>query len=238
MARVLRIQHAAVELAEWDGHRGSASKSFVFTGLELVHGNQILQWALAGYDPTKQFRQVEHTLEGIWQAFDRLFKKPEAADSAKDEFTQYLVLDAVIGNTDRHHENWGIVRERSGEEWRGGLAPSFDHASSLGRELLDSKRILRLEEATVPAYTEKGRGAIYIPGHRKRGPSPLGLIRSSLSTLRPYLGTALEHLSRLGDSDIREIVDRVPTGWMSAPARAFAMTQISYSRNQLLDLPL
>lgn len=237
VASVLRIRHAAVELAECDGHRGSASESFVSTGRELVHGNQILEWALDSYDPTKRFRQAEHSLEGIWRSFDRLFQRSEVADATKAEFTGYLVLDAVIGNTDRHHENWGLVRERIDDGWSGRLAPSFDHASSLGRELLDRKRVLRLETATVQAYAEKGRGAIYLPGNPERDPSPLGLVRSSAQTLGPYLGAALERLTSLRDSDVKEIVDRVPGGWMSPPARAFAITQICYSRDQLLELP-
>ena len=236
VASVLGIRHAAVELAEWDGHRGSASESFVFPGKELVHGNQILEWALDGYDPSKQFHQAEHSLDGIWRSFDRLFKTSESAEATKAEFTGYLVLDAVIGNTDRHHENWGLVRARIDDGWGDRLAPSYDHASSLGRELLDSKRVQRLEAAMVGAYAEKGRGAIHLPGNQRHGPSPLGLIRSSVPTLEPYLGRALERLTSLRDSDIREIVDRVPGGWMSDPARAFAITQICYSRDQLLEL--
>lgn len=44
----------------------------------------------------------------------------------------------MIGNVDRHHENWGILRKRVDGEWYGRLAPTFDHASSLGRELVDT----------------------------------------------------------------------------------------------------
>lgn len=43
------------------------------------------------------------------------------------------MLDALVANLDRHHENWGIVVDPSGllpTE----LAPTFDHASSLGDE--------------------------------------------------------------------------------------------------------
>jgi len=74
------------------------------------------------------------------------------------------VLDAVIGNTDRHHENWGILLRRTKRRWMGMLAPTFDHASSLGRELRDETRgkcrRRLLSENQVGAYSEKATGAI------------------------------------------------------------------------------
>ena len=78
---------------------------------------------------------------------------------------------------------------------------------------------------------------MYLPGNPERGPSPVGLVRSSVPTLGPNIGAALERLAFLRDSDVREIADRVPGDCMSAPARAFAITQICYSRHQLLELP-
>ena len=71
---------------------------------------------------------------------ERVFTEDATKLDAKSRIAEYLVLDAVIGNTDRHHENWGILRQRRGNVWYGFVAPSFDHASSLGRELLDSRR--------------------------------------------------------------------------------------------------
>ena len=73
-----------------------------------------------------------------------------------------MVLDAVIGNTDRHHESWGFLRRQVGGQWKGRLAPTFDRASSLGRELLDERRLLLLEEKRVGWYSAKGRGGIEI----------------------------------------------------------------------------
>ena len=58
-----------------------------------------------------------------------------------DMFVGYLMLDALIGNTDRHHENWGIMTGRGRPQV---LAPTYDHASSLGRELSDQKRQARM----------------------------------------------------------------------------------------------
>ena len=58
-------------------------------------------------------------------------------------FTGYLALDALIGNTDRHEENWSAVRPtEAGSRHR--LSPTFDHASSMGFLLSDENRQRRL----------------------------------------------------------------------------------------------
>ena len=67
-----------------------------------------------------------------------------------------LVFDALIGNTDRHQENWGIL-------WRGTppkpeLAPAFDNGTSLGHEILDDKIVSFIADpAQTKRYIEKGQ---------------------------------------------------------------------------------
>ena len=174
VARVLGIRHARVELAVFGGNRGSVTESFARGGRDLWHGNQVLAGSVQGYDPDAKFRQSNHSLSNIWQALDGIFEDPGAARQAKITITDYIVLDALIGNTDRHHENWGILRKRVGERWRGSMAPSFDHASSLGRELLDARRDLLLAEDRIGRYAARGRGGIYWSDTDEHAPSPLG----------------------------------------------------------------
>ncbi len=75
-------------------------------------GNQILKWTHIRYDPAKRLQQSDHSIENTWRCFDERFQHAEDAEAAKKQFAGYLVLDAVVGNTDRYRENWGIVRER------------------------------------------------------------------------------------------------------------------------------
>jgi hypothetical protein len=152
----------------------------------------------------------------------------------------YLVLDALIGNTDRHHENWGILRKHTEGGWFGLLAPTFDHASSLGRELVDDSpgrcRRRLLTEGRLAQYAEKAPGAIFWRVDDKHGLSPLELVRRA-SVLYPELfGPALQALEKLDSAQLREIVRRVPADWMSELARDFAVGLMGYTLEQLRQI--
>lgn len=238
VAQCLKIYHARVELAEFQGDKGSTTESFARDGRELVHGNQIMAGAVSEYDPQTKFRQSRHTLENIWLALDKLFVTPDGPGRSKTRIAEYLVLDAVVGNTDRHHENWGVLRRQYGNEWKGHIAPSFDHASSLGRELLDDARERLLREQRVSQYAEKARGGIYLDEEDRRGASPLMLVRQAAVAHKELFRSALEKVHKLDLASLGEIVERVPQDWMSAPARRFALDFMSYSVGQLRQVPL
>ena len=236
VAKLLGVQHAKVELAVFSGERGSVTESFVRVGQELVHGNQLLEGVVHGYDPEKKFHQSNHTLANIWQVMDRVFKEPAAAKRAKLHIAAYLVLDALIGNTDRHHENWGILRKRVGKSWRGVIAPSFDHASSLGRELLDERRSKLLAENRVGDYAERGRGAIYWSEDERHGPNPRELVQRATLHYPALFRPALMRLKRLDKSSTSDCVNGVPSDWMTPVAREFAIALMCYNRERLQEL--
>jgi len=237
VADQLDILHARVELALFQDVRGSATESFARDGRELVHGNQVMAGSVLGYDPGKQFRQSDHTLENILLSLERIFLSADARKRAKEQLADYLVLDALIGNTDRHHENWGILRKRTESGWLGWMAPTFDHASSLGRELVDDSagkcRRRLLAEGRMAQYAEKAPGAIFWQATDKHGISPLELVRCAAALHPELFGPALKRLVKLDRATLQGIVRRVPIDWMSELARDFAVELMCYTLEQL-----
>ena len=238
VADLLGISHARVELAIFGEDKGSVTKSFAQGGQELIHGNQMLARAVHGYDLEKTFHQSSHTLANIWQVMDHIFVKSDAAEQAQLRLAEYVVLDALIGNTDRHHENWGVLRERKDDHWVGLVAPSFDHASSLGRELQDTRRDRILDENRnrIGDYAKKGRGAIYWSEDDLYGPSPLELVRRATRNYSDLFRPALAKLKKLDDISVDDLVNRVPSDWMSSSARKFAIALMCYNLEQLQEL--
>ena len=232
IAGVLSIEHAKVELAVFEDQRGTVTESFVPEDQELTHGNEVLTRGIHSYDSGFKHHQAMHTLSNILQVLDSVCAP--RAQIAKLKIAEFVVLDAVIGNTDRHHQNWGLLREYVGKDrWIRRVAPSFDHASSLGRELRDERRDMLLEEDRVGSYAEKGRGAIYWSGDETRGPSPLELVRCAVSAYPALFLPALEKLERLNESKISDLVNRVPDTWMSPSARKFAIALMCYNLERL-----
>lgn len=224
------IEHAIVELAQFQNNRGSITESFVQQGVILRHGNQILETHVPGYTSAeKRFKQSQHTLENIWEVMKN-------ASEARLAIAEYTVLDALIGNTDRHHENWGALLWRGKNNWEWRVAPSFDHASSLGRELTDERRNELLEQNRVGGYVEKGHGGIYWSQDERRGPSPLELVRRAARKYPDLYQPAASNLARIDEDNLDRIVNRIPSDWMSPLARAFAVEMMRYNYRELQEV--
>lgn len=74
-------------------------------------------------------------------------------------WAQTLTFDALIGNTDRHLDNWGILTLRDDGGHRSNwLSPVFDNGTSLGYELPEAKLDAMLGAPDeLDAYIAKGR---------------------------------------------------------------------------------
>lgn len=150
----LGVPVAEVELATRHERFGIVSRSVLVDHHEvLVHGNELL--AEAGVAVGRRRDRTGYTLAAVELVLAAV-APPVPSDrlsTAFDWFVGYLILDALVGNTDRHEDNWGTIRSPAGPR----LSPSFDHASCLGFLLSDEERIERLTEgsgSTVDAYAK------------------------------------------------------------------------------------
>ncbi|MFL6846170.1 MAG: HipA domain-containing protein [Allosphingosinicella sp.] len=71
-------------------------------------------------------------------------------------WTRLITFDALIGNTDRHTENWGFLMPGPDGE-RLAMAPIFDNGTSLGYQALDVQLRKGLAEQDVNKYIAGGR---------------------------------------------------------------------------------
>lgn len=222
-----------------------ATPRFTPDGFDLVHGNELL----AEQDPNyaieggRYIRTAQHTIGAVAAVVGatdvRLplgWEVPAGIRSPLDVFGGYLLLDAWIGNTDRHHENWALVA--SLREDRRHLAPTFDHASSLGSHELDEVRSRRLSSTdpgfSVEAYVGRSRvrSALYLnPGDE----NPLGLPEAfwkwaKHSNCVPWL----ERLDRVSEEEVATLVARVPESQMTGPAKAFARAILDANKKRIL----
>ncbi len=229
LGAALGVPVATVQLAVRVDRCGVVSRRvFDDDADSLVHGNELL--ADAGVVPRHAHDRAGYTVAAVAQALSTV-GPPLATDelpSAFDWFAGYLVLDALIGNTDRHQDNWATIRSRAGRR----LAPSFDHASSLGFLLSDEERVKRLSTAdrqhAVDAYARKARTKF------DGRPSPL---EAAVEGLQLATAPARVHWKAVVSRapDLADALAGIPGERMSPAAKQFAkalyranLTSLSY----------
>ncbi len=98
-----------------------------------ITGEQIMVGLIEDFD-TKKGRK--HNFKKI-RNFSKAFK------GALDCWASILTFDTLIGNTDRHQENWGLIlKDARLNPKEGGiryLSPAFDNSTALSYEILEHK---------------------------------------------------------------------------------------------------
>jgi len=241
IAAVLGIPHAEVELAECGGRPGCLLRSFIPVSppTALIHGNEVLAAVATDYRRERTFGHSQHTFERIAQAFLMLFDG-EGLGPALAQLASYLVLDALILNTDRHHENWGLLLGGAPGQPKLRLAPTYDHASSLGRELTPARRAELLQATRVPAYANspKARGGIYLREEDAHGAHPVGLVEALAPANAGIFAAVLSRLQGVSPADFQTVIGRVPENVMSADAKSVARIILDTSCERLRQISL
>lgn len=228
IARQLGLPVAMTELAMRAGQPGTVSLSVVDPDSEsLVHGNELLaELGVVGVDPHDR---AGYTVEAVQQVLSGLDGGLDGV-SAFHCFAGYLMLDALAGNTDRHQENWAVIADAGGKRR---LAPSFDHASSIGFLLNDPQRVQMLSSRdrnqTPEAWADRARTRF--EGH----PHPIEVARSADALVRS--GIVPQWTALIESLDLERLVAQVPVDRMSSPAREFALRVAEANRRRILSYP-
>lgn len=132
-----------------DEHYGILIKSFLERGLAGLPANELSEASdLLRTIPCSQ----PHNLKGI-----KVLQHNELVkDDTWSEYIKMLIFDCIIGNNDRHDENWGLLYEPSIKKFV--LAPIYDNASCLtsGDDEYKVEKLLK-DDKFLENYIDKGR---------------------------------------------------------------------------------
>lgn len=244
IARVLDLPHAIYDLAEWRERIGVVSETFVPMDGRLVLGNEVLAKQIRGYPQAKRYEAREHRLSTVLALLKPVdvnpplgFDRRPGLMRACDYFVGYLLLDALVSNQDRHHENWGYIVMADAMVH---LAPTFDHASSLGRNETDESRIDRLNTRdagrSISHYVTRAKSAFFSANGTDRLLSTIEAFHEA-ARFRPHAARYwLERLGTYGSETFERIFNAMPDGVMSEAAVRFALNMIAINQRTLLDL--
>jgi HipA-like C-terminal domain len=238
LAQLLGLPHASYELATWDQKAGTISPVMIPEDCTLIHGNDILARVVSNYPRYQGYAVSQHTLDTVLQVMTSSIVQmplnwthPDGITTALDTFVGYLLLDAWIGNSDRHHENWGLVATVESSVH---LAPTYDHASSLGRELLDEKRRERIDNDSVTTYINRARSAFYAQSGDKKALPTLDVFFQAAQRDPNAAMIWLNQLENISSTDLRELLTRIPSERISTVALEFAHQILNINRSRLL----
>lgn len=237
-AGMLGVPAVQIELAERGMQRGVASRLMLVqsdgtrVADNLVLGNELLQAVDPLYDKSQRGEAVGYTLAAVRRALQGIGAPPGSPEPLKDAFdlfAGYLVLDALVASTDRHHENWGALTQGD-SQW---LAPTFDHGTCLGFQNSSAKAEAILDDpgqVDVETWVSRGKS-----NHFEGRPKLVALADEALNAVRPDV--AAYWLARVQSFDLdewRDTLGRVPDHRMSHPARRFAHEVVRLNRERLL----
>lgn len=245
VAHLLGVPAARVDLAHRDGRRGLISYDVRQNdpsthAFDLWSGADLLSSHKSSYNPGRHDPpgRPGHSLGAIAAALDQYRAPPELrlpkTASAMTAFSGYLVLDALIANQDRHDENWAVLRGASSDQAAlDCLAPSFDHASSLGFNLRDERRERELDRG-VETWARRGAATRFEHQAPSKPKTLVALATDLLHMIdRPHRDWWLSQVEDLDLTVIAARAARIPS--MSDPARTFAVALIDTNRRRLLD---
>ncbi len=166
----------------------------------LLEGGDII----VGIDPTFDRKEGEkHNIFLVEKIFLRL-----KSDNLFKEFLKILIFDTIIGNTDRHQDNWGFIRNNKTSEIH--LAPAFDNSTSLGSELIEEKLAGYLDhnEVKLKQYIRKGKV------HIRWSENGSELIRinhfellKNIASKRKFVIDDIREMTRFTDQQIKYLLD-------------------------------
>ncbi|MBN8103074.1 hypothetical protein [Vibrio vulnificus] len=117
------------------------------------------------------------------------------------------------------------------------LAPTFDHAASLGRNESDDNRRRRLYpqqvNQSVEHYVKKSRSHFYLKGTRLKTIEAF----TEFAKLSPKAAIEwIERLERLECEQVNSIVSQVPHSIMSKTSKRFCIAIIESNKKRIIDL--
>lgn len=125
------------------------------TGTEMkIAGTAYMQMFIDDYDKDKGRQHNFGHIEALHRILGR---KTSFILDWKKYWTEVLTFDALIGNTDRHQDNWGVIwvpRDKKFVPIR--MTPIFDNGTSMGHEILEEKFANFDAPSKIAKYIAKG----------------------------------------------------------------------------------
>lgn len=197
--------------------------------VRLIHGADLVRLTTPNYDD-KQGRP--HTFRHNVRICRTL-----GVRDAPGHWAAMLAFDALIGNTDRHPENWGILRQIGRDPFRHWIAPVYDNGTSLGYETHDEKLQYEMTPDRVERFIRRGTHHVQMRAADRKGGGHFDVCKAFFEEFPETVAV----VRKLLDFNLAEVDGLLQwcTEFRVAPAfsrdRAQYVSRLIKSRKQRLD---
>lgn len=122
LAQLLNIECMEVDIGRYEGRIGSLSYRINKKDENLIEGIQLINKYYPNYNPEILYDEVNEE----YYSLEMILNSLQEYDFQK-EFFKIPIFDFLIGNTDRHQNNWAILQKDDNVR----LCPLYDNGSSL-----------------------------------------------------------------------------------------------------------
>lgn len=247
LARLMGLPHAEYELARFGETCGINSPSFLKPDVhDLIQGNILLFEKIPNYPDNSEGGfyglkdyQLSRVLELISKSDFALplgYHKNQVIQCAVDVFIGYIVFDCWIANQDRHHENWGIIYDKTNDQRY--LAPTYDHASSLACRMSITECTERLNTndcyRSVAHFAAKAKSPFFSESGEKL--KTLQCVAYIMQKYPEVCGFWINQIQRISEQGIQDVFEHMPADWMKTENKQLVMKLLKENKKRLVEL--
>jgi len=225
-------------VAKQDDLVGCLSQNMCEDKYELVELTRILSGYDETYNPASKEDQERYTFNFLLDAISS-----KKLDSQIENFIEVLVFDSIIGNQDRHQDNWGFIKPTANDIavkkksiffWRkqpvvitnswdvARFSPIYDSGSCLGHELTEEKVCQMLKnEMQLDAYIRRGKPELRWVNKKISYIELLGCLLSDKRFSQQTRAVISRLLSKFKQSVLSDIVQNIDS---SVPDKEFKLS--------------
>ena len=146
-----------------------------------------------------------------------------------------MIFDALVGEQDRHEENWGIIKRENQYKY----SPLYDNGDNLLKDFKNSETLDKYRNGLkdFDAYINRSHTLIYKEDNIRKY-KHFELIEILNKDYPDIVKRELSNLSKLTDDIIEEIVNKIPDDLLTNIHKEYIIQYLKKRRERLLNIIL
>lgn len=222
IAKILGYECARIEFAK-DNEEVLGILNYLFVDISNIEHIDAVSYLNKHSDE----RPIFYTISNIKKVLDNLDKNLFA------QFIRIMVFDALVGEQDRHEENWGIRKIENKYE----ISPLYDNGDSLLTNFKNDDFAKKYYEGTrnFDNYIKNSKTLVYKEDNKTKY-KHFELIEYLNENYRNIVQNEILNLKKLTNEKIEKIVNKIPDELLTDKHKEFIIIYLKKRRDLLLNI--